>query len=59
MKLICKEEALNDDGTKIMEFTKGNVYDFTETEEEVWEVESDNGTVEEFFHTGIMFEKIK
>lgn len=58
MELICKKEALNNDGSKIMEFTKGIIYFFTKNDEQIWEVKSDNGKVEKFFNTSVMFEKI-
>lgn len=59
MKLRCKQEAINDDGTKVMQFTKGKIYDFEEIEEGCHEVKDDNGKREVFFHTGLMFEKVK
>ena len=56
MELICKKEALNDKGEKIMNFTEGVIYDFDKIEDpEGWEVYDDNCHREVFFDPYIMF----
>jgi hypothetical protein len=62
LKLICKTEALNDDGSKIMNFTKGEVYEVydrepeTCLEDEDYLILDDYGVPEFFFSIDIMFE---
>lgn len=58
MKLICKQEAKRQDGTKIMEFTKGKTYEAeSEIEDDTtsWRIKDDNGKTEKFWHLAIMF----
>lgn len=44
MELICKKEALDEKGNKVMSFTQGVIYDFEETSDpEGWETTDDNG----------------
>lgn len=58
MELICKKETKTINRRKIMEFTKGVIYDFHKIEDpEGWEVLDDNGKREVFFNLDIMFEK--
>lgn len=57
MTLRCKQEAIDDYGTKVMHFTKGGLYDFEEIEPGCWEVRADDGRREVFFNTDLMFEK--
>lgn len=60
MDLRCKQEALREDGSKIMEFTEGDVYTFVRRiDPEGWEVLDDNLDKEVFFNPFIMFEKVK
>lgn len=60
MELICKREALDENGEKIMNFTKGLMYDFEESgEPDMWETIDDNGNKEVFFDLEVMFEPIK
>lgn len=55
--LICKKEALNDKGEKIMQFTKGKKYDFYSIEDpKGWEVFDDDGYKEKLFDLSIMFD---
>lgn len=57
MKLRCRQEALREDGSKIMKFTKGDTYIFIEQgDEEGWRVLDDDGQFEVFFNPYIMFE---
>lgn len=59
MKMICKNEALYKDGSKIMNFTKGVVYDFHKSyDPEGWETTDDIGETECFFNLNLMFESI-
>ena len=60
MKLRCKKEAISElsTGDKLMEFTKGNVYEFEQADEYTWETEDDKGNIEVFFDTTVMFERI-
>ena len=58
MKLICKHEARKDNGEKLMQFTEGVIYEFTETEADAWEVEDDNGEIEKFWNLDIMFKPL-
>ena len=59
MKLICKKETEFDEhGKKIMNFTKGVIYNFEEiSDPKGWETTDDNGNKEVFFNTEIMFEQ--
>ena len=41
-----------------MQFTEGVIYEFTETEVDVWEAEDDNGEIEEFWNLDIMFKPL-
>ena len=60
MELICKQEALNDKGEKIMNFTKGNRYDFEKIEDpEGWQVLDDHCDKEVFFDPYIMFRHVQ
>jgi hypothetical protein len=56
MVLICKQETDKIDGVKLMEFTKGNEYKFTETEQGVYETKDDKGKSEKFWDVYILFE---
>lgn len=57
MKLICKNEALDEQGNKIMNFTKGLIYDFEEVcDPEGWKTIDDKGNKEIFFNIYLMFE---
>ena len=57
MKRICKTEAFNEDGEKIMQFTKGKAYYFDVIfDPKGWEVLDDNDNIEHFFDLDIMFE---
>lgn len=57
MKLKCKIDPFQD-GKKVMNFTKGKTYDFTESYDlEGWETIDDNGEKETFFEPYILFEK--
>lgn len=59
MILKCKRESLDENGKKIMQFTKGNIYHFTESGDEGCYIASDdNGNKEEFFNADIMFEEL-
>jgi hypothetical protein len=58
MKLICKLEDLMPNGKKHMCFTKGNVYEATENDEDGWSITDDNGKSEEFWNIEIMFKPI-
>jgi hypothetical protein len=56
--LRCKKEAIDDDGEKIMNFTKDLTYIFKWTSDpEGWEVFDDNGNKETFFNLDLMFEE--
>jgi len=60
MELICKKEALDKNGNKVMNFTKGVIYDFEEiADPKGWKTTDDNGEKEIFFNTQIMFEPLK
>lgn len=57
MKLRCKKEAITEDGTKVMQFTKGKLYDFnTSFDPPGFATEDDNGREEVFFNVNEMFE---
>jgi len=58
MKLKCKKEAINVEGQKILNFTKGKFYEFEESDDDLegWKTEDDNGQKEVFFNLEIMFE---
>lgn len=56
MNLKCKLDTLNEHGTKIMNFTKGNTYECEKDEEEIFYVEDDNGKTERFFNINSIFE---
>lgn len=57
MKLICKREALDENGNKIMKFTKGLIYNFEETRRsDIWKTIDDEGNKEVFFDLDIMFD---
>lgn len=59
MDLRCKQEALREDGSKIMEFTEGWIYTFVYHDDpEGWCVLDDNMNYEVFFNPYIMFEKL-
>ena len=59
MKLICKKEALDDKGNKVMNFTQGVIYDFEEiSDPKGWETTDDNGNKEVFFNLDLMFKPI-
>lgn len=59
MELICKREALNEKGEKIMNFTKGDIYIFGEIEDPPgWQTLDDNCEREVFFDLDVMFEKM-
>lgn len=61
MKLRCIQEARHEDGSKIMEFTKGNEYDyfsFIEGGDTFHFVKDDNGRYQNFFRIDIMFKRI-
>ena len=53
--LICKKESLNDDGTRLMNFTLGKKYMAFKVEDELYEVKDDYGKVELFWTLDIMF----
>lgn len=57
MKLRCYKEIKKVNGKKIMEFTKGKIYEFEKIDDpEGWETIDDNGNREVFFLLDIMFE---
>lgn len=57
--LRCKQEALREDGSKIMEFTEGWIYTFVEHDDpEGWRVLDDHMNYEVFFNPYIMFEEL-
>lgn len=57
MELICKKEALSENGNKVMEFTQGVIYDFERSfDPEGWETTNDIGEKEVFFNLNVMFE---
>ena len=58
MKLRCKQEAIDDDGKKVMEFTKGSIYEAHEYDEGYFVIYDDYGNRETFFYPNIMFEPI-
>ena len=59
MELICKQEALGENGEKVMNFTEGVIYDFEEIgDPEGWEVMDDNNEKEVFFNLDLMFEPL-
>lgn len=55
MEFKCKKEAISEDGSKIMEFTKGKEYTGVSDGEGGWYIEDDNGRFQYFFNTNIMF----
>lgn len=55
MKLICKKDALNEEGEKIFGFTKGKEYEAEEIGEGLYLITDDNGDTEQFFNLDIMF----
>jgi len=58
MVLICKSEAIDEKGNKIMQFTKGETYYFNKIKDPCgWEVKDDDGNVEVFFDFNVMFRK--
>jgi len=58
MKLRCKKETEKVNGKKIMEFTKGKIYEFEKAyDPEGWSTIDDDGNEEIFFLLNIMFEK--
>lgn len=59
MIVKCKNEALREDGTKIMNFTKGKEYNVVNEYEECFLIEDDNGKEEKFFDLKTMFETLK
>jgi|VirMetMinimDraft_7_1064189.scaffolds.fasta_scaffold06387_5 hypothetical protein len=59
MIVKCKNEALREDGTKIMNFTKGKEYKVVNEYEECFLIEDDNGEEEKFFDLKTMFETLK
>ena len=58
MDVKCKLECKNEDGEKIMGFTKDNIYQANKISDECWEIEDDKGVIEQFFCLEIMFEEI-
>lgn len=59
MRLKCKTEAIDDNGLKIMHFTKGQTYLFgLVSDPEGWETFDDKGNKEVFFNPYIMFETV-
>ncbi len=58
MEMICKKEAIQQNGEKLMAFTEGIIYDFEKTFDECWIGLDDNGAKEEFFNLDIMFDPI-
>tara|TARA_R110000851_G_C12702056_1_gene526259 strand:- start:13 stop:192 length:180 start_codon:yes stop_codon:yes gene_type:complete len=59
MELICKKEALDEKGNKVMNFTKGVIYDFEEIgDPEGWETMDDNGDKEVFFNLDLLFQSL-
>ena len=59
MKLRCKKEAITEDGTKVMQFTKGKLYDFsTSFDPPGFATEDDNGMGIVFFDVNEMFEPL-
>lgn len=59
MEMICKKEAITEKGQKIMDFTLGLIYVFSETDEGILETTDDKGFTEGFFNVDIMFEKVE
>jgi len=59
MIVKCKNEALREDGSKIMNFTKGEEYKVVDKYEECFLIEDDNVKEEKFFDLKTMFETPK
>ena len=58
MNLKCVREPVNNKGKKVMNFTLGEVYEFTKSyDPEGWEVEDDEGNTEVFFDPYMIFRK--
>lgn len=55
----CINEAISEDGSKVMEFTKGEQYTGVSDGEGGFYIEDDNGKMEYFFNTGILFKQLK
>lgn len=58
MKLKCKYDPIGHDGQKVMEFTAGEVYEFSELSDGGFEVYDDNGRRELFFNPYILFQAV-
>ncbi|MCP4987270.1 MAG: hypothetical protein GY928_14825 [Colwellia sp.] len=59
MRLICKKEALDENGEKVMAFTKGVIYDSVyDPVEGDYIITDDDGGYEIFFNYSIMFDKV-
>lgn len=61
MKLRCINEARNENGVKVMAFTKGCTYEAEEIHKDGYtlhEVAGDNGFKETFFNLNVMFEQL-
>lgn len=59
MKLKCIREALGENGIKIMNFTKGKIYDATKSyDPEGLEIIDDNGKKEVFFSPWYLFKVV-
>lgn len=60
MKLECIREAIAEDGSKIMEYTKGKIYEATESYDPPgWKVFDDNGKKEVFFDPFYLFKEVE
>jgi hypothetical protein len=58
MQFKCEDEAVREDGTKIMEFTKGCEYTGVEDSEGGFYIEDDEGNMQHFFDFKVLFEKL-
>lgn len=61
IEIKCVREALDENGKKVMQFTKGKTYAATEVSdgyEMYWAIEDDDGNDEKFYNLDIMFEII-
>lgn len=57
IELKCFKEAFDKNGNKIMNFTKGEIYEFYRFNEYTWRVEDDGGNSETFFDPFVMFKE--
>lgn len=59
MKLQCTQEAIADNGSKVMEFTFGATYDAYQDDEGTYIIHDDNNKAEEFWNPFFMFKQLK